>query len=85
MGRIRINHPSSSGVAERSSTGLFGVVDEKGEWVTHRLWGSSLRAAEWATVKFRKSWPELHALGFTVRGYPANGEVKSRPCDESNR
>jgi hypothetical protein len=61
----------------RSSTGWFGVVDKNGERVTDRLWGSSLRAAEWASEKFGKSWPELHALGVTVRGgYQADGEAK---------
>jgi hypothetical protein len=78
MGRNSVNEPSSSGVAMRSSTGWFAVVDEKGETVTDRLWGSSMRAAEWASQKFEKPWPELHALGFTVRGgYEADGGAKS--------
>jgi hypothetical protein len=68
MGRNSVNEPSSSGVALRSSTGWFAVVDENGETVTNRLWGSSMRAAEWACGKFGKTWPELHSIGFTVRG-----------------
>jgi len=68
MGRSRINEPSSTGIAMRSSTDWFAVVDENGETVTDRLFGSSMRAAEWASAKFGKTWPELHALGFTVRG-----------------
>ena len=68
MGRNSINEPSSSGVALRSSTGWFGVVDKHGETVTDRLWGSSMRAAEWASEKFRVPWPELHRQGYTVRG-----------------
>jgi hypothetical protein len=68
MGRNSINEPSSSGVALKSSTGWFGIETPEGFEKIHRLWGSGLRAAEWATEKFGKSWPELHALGFTVRG-----------------
>lgn len=52
----------------RSSTGWFAVVDYTGQTVTNRLFGSSLRAAEWASKHFSKSWPELHADGYTVRG-----------------
>lgn len=77
MGRNSVNEPSSSGVAMRSSTGWFGVCDEHGELVTGRLWGSSLRAAEWASQKFEKPWPELQKLGFTVRGgYQATSGAK---------
>lgn len=79
MGRNSVNEPSSSGVAMRSSTGWFAVVDENGETVSNRLFGSSLRAAEWASQKFEKPWPALHAIGFTVRGgYQAtsNGEQR---------
>ena len=68
MGRNRVNEPSSTGVAMRSSTGWFAVVDKKGETVSDRLWGSSLRAAEWASNEFRIPWPELHRQGYTVRG-----------------
>jgi len=76
MGRNSVNEPSSSGVAFRSSTGWFAVVDENGETVTDRLWGSSFRAAEWACERFGKTWPELHKLGFTVRGgYQATSKV----------
>lgn len=68
MARASVNEPSTSGVAFSSSTGWYAVVDENGETLTDRLWGSSIRAAEWATEKFGKTWPELRALGFTVRG-----------------
>jgi hypothetical protein len=79
MGRNRINEPLSTGVATRSSTGWFGIDTPEGFEPIHRLFGSSLRAAEWASDKFGKPWPELHALGFTVRGgYQASdaGEQK---------
>lgn len=68
MSRNRMNEPSSTGIAMRSSTDWFAVVDEHGDMVGNRLFGSSLRAAEWAIEKFGKPWPELHAIGFTVRG-----------------
>lgn len=68
MGRNSINEPSSSGVAFRSSTGWFGIDTPEGFEPIHRLWGSSIRAAEWASEKFGKTWPELHAIGFTVTG-----------------
>jgi hypothetical protein len=68
MGRNSVNEPSLSGVALRSSTDWFAVVDKHGETVTNRLFGSSMRAALWATEYFNTPWPELHAAGFTVRG-----------------
>lgn len=64
----RINEPSSSGVAFRSSTGWFYIDSPDGfERIPH-MWGSSIRAAEWASAYFNKPWRELHALGFAIRG-----------------
>lgn len=68
MGRNSINEPSSSGVAMRSSSGWFGVVDKSGERVGDQLFGSSFRAAEWVSNLFNLPWPELHRQGYTVRG-----------------
>lgn len=68
MGRNSINEPSSTGIAMRSSTGWFSLETPEGFEPIDRLWGSCFRAAEWAMEKFGKTWPELHALGFTVRG-----------------
>jgi hypothetical protein len=74
-----IDEPSSSGVALRSSTGWFAVVDESGENVAGgRLFGSAFRAAEWAAERYGKRWPELVALGFSVRG----GFVPSASSDQ---
>lgn len=69
MGRNSVNEPTSSGVALRSSTGWFAVVNEKGKTIFGgRLFGSSFRAAEWASERLGKTWRQLHKLGFTVRG-----------------
>jgi len=68
MGRNSINEPSSSGVAMRSSTGWFAVVDKNGDTVGEKLFGSSLRAAEWVSNRFNVPWPDLHRQGYTVRG-----------------
>ena len=68
MGRNSVNEPTSSGIAFRSSTGWFSLETPTGFETINKIWGSSFRAAEWAVEKFGKPWPELHALGFTVRG-----------------
>ncbi len=68
-GSRAINEPSSSGVAMRSSTGWFAVVDKDGKTIFGgRLFGSNFRAAEWASERLGKPWPQLHKLGFSVRG-----------------
>jgi len=78
VSRATINEPSSTGIALRSSTGWYAVVDEDGETVTNRLFGSCFRAAEWACDKYGRTWPQLHAMGFTVRGgFEAETEVEA--------
>lgn len=63
-----MDKPSSSGVALHSSTGWYAVYDKTGASVGNRIFGSSFRAAEWASAEFDKPWPALHADGFTVWG-----------------